>query len=464
MQNSELYISDLSPEGLGVAQWSRPDGLVRPCLVRCALPGETVEAEIFRTKKNKLASYAANICSIKSASPCRVEARCKHFGSCGGCVWQHMNYNEQLAIKEARIKQLFTGEVEVLPIIACPDSWQYRNKMEFSFSQDAKGTKFLGLILQGSRGRVFNVEECHLMNPWVARNLREVSRWWHESDLLAYYLPKDRGSLRNLTVRQSHATKDRVIILTVSGNPEWAIKRSVLDQFVATCQKTATPEDDGKLSIILRIQQIHKGSQTQFFEMVLQGPDHFRERVTIGNREFPFVLSPSSFFQPNSLTANLLYQRALEMAELSKELVLYDLFAGIGMFGMLASHLVKEAIAIELSADAAYDAKVNSDRLQLQNFRMIQGDVAKVLAQEGLPPADVVIVDPPRSGLTKGAIAQIAKLAPKRLVYVSCNPTTQAQDVKELKALGFQLTALQPIDQFPHTVHIENIAVLQKGA
>lgn len=461
MQNSELHILDLSPEGLGVAQWTRPDGLVRPCLVHSALVGETVEAEIFRTKKNKTASFAARIQSLKIVSESRVQPRCKHFGSCGGCVWQHMKYEEQLAVKEARIKKLFAPDAKILPIIACPSPWKYRNKMEFSFSQDAKGTKFLGLILQGSKGRVFTVEECHLMNPWVANTVQAVYAWWQESDLLAYYLPKNRGSLRNLTVRESQGTKDRVIILTVSGNPEYALKKTHLTSFVECCQRVATPDPEGKLTIILRIQQALKGSPTQFFEMVLAGPDHFRESVQINGKAHEFVLSPNSFFQPNVLQADLLYQTALDMAELTKEKVLYDLYAGIGMFGMLASSYVKEAIAIELSRDAAYDAKVNADRLQLANFRMMQGDVALVLEQEGLPAADVAIVDPPRSGLTKAAISQIIKLAPQKLVYVSCNPVTQAQDIKELTENGFSLVYMQPIEQFPHTIHVENIALLE---
>jgi 23S rRNA (uracil1939-C5)-methyltransferase len=243
MQDSELHITDLSPEGLGIANWLRPDGLVRPCLVHSSLPDETVEASVFRTKKNKTASFAAKITSIKSASPHRVEPRCKHFGSCGGCVWQHMAYAEQLAVKEARIKKLFDPDTQILPIIACPSPWQYRNKMEFSFSQDAKGSKFLGLILQGSKGRVFTLEECHLMNPWVAQTVTQVYKWWLDSPLLAYYMPKDRGSLRNITVRESHATLDRVIILTVSGNPEFAIKRSELDRLVHLLQEVATPND-----------------------------------------------------------------------------------------------------------------------------------------------------------------------------------------------------------------------------
>lgn len=456
----ELYISDLAPEGQGLAMWARPDGLVRPCLVPNSLPGETVEATVIRTKKNKRANHAAQGATVKVASPFRVLPRCAHFGSCGGCVWQHMDYQEQLRTKEARLRALFGNEAPILPIMGCSDPWQYRNKMEFSFSQDSKGNKYLGLILQGSKGRVFCLEECHLMNPWVAQTVKAISDWWLASGLLAYYLPKNLGSLRNLTVREAHSSGDRVIILTVSGNPDFALKRPELDSFVAACMSVAAPHEGATVSIILRIQQTIKGSQTQFFEMVLSGPAYFRERVKGLTQDFEFHLSPGSFFQPNYLLANTLYQKVLEMAELTSEKVLFDLYAGIGIFGMLASTLVKEAIAIELSADSAYDARVNGERLKLANFRIIQGDVAKVLAEEGLPKADVAIVDPPRGGLTKAAIGNILKLSPKLLVYVSCNPTTQALDVKELMQAGMKLKSLQPIDQFPHTIHMENIAVL----
>jgi 23S rRNA (uracil1939-C5)-methyltransferase len=464
MDKAELYIESLTSDGWGIANWVRPDNLVRKVAVPAALPGETVEVEITRCKKKKTAPYLGSITSIKTSSPLRIIPKCRHFALCGGCVYQMMPYEEQLRIKETKIKDLFCelvhAETKLLPIIASPSPWQYRSKMEFSFSQDKEGQKFLGLMIRASKGRVFNLEECHLMAPWVAELAKAVRHWWQQNDLQAYYLPKNRGSLRTLTLREAQSTGDRVVILTVSGNPDYAIKRSMLDEFVHLCQSIATPNSNATLTVILRIQQIAKGRETEFFEMRLSGPDAFRERVKIYEHELEFFLSPSSFFQPNALLSSSLYRAAIDMANLTKDQVLYDLYAGVGVFGMVSAHLVKEVIAIELTADSSYDARTNSQRLGLKNFRIIQGDVGEVLKDKALPCADVAICDPPRSGLGKAAIAQVLKLLPKTFVYVSCNPATQAQDIRELVQAGYKLQALQPIDQFPQTVHCENIAVL----
>lgn len=467
MHDIDLYIDELTPEGWGKASWHRPDDVVRPVCVPNSLPGELVRCELFHCKSKKVPGLLAKVTEVVKPSPLRLQPRCKHFAVCGGCTWQQMPYQEQLAIKEARLRDLFadvvTDSSTFYPIIGCPSSWHYRNKMEFTFSQDLKGQKFLGLIMRCSKGRVFNVEECHLVHPWVSQTSQGVLKWWEESTLSAYYPPRGSGHLRCLTMREAHTTGDRVVILTVSGNPDYPMKQSDLNKFLEVCKAHATPEIKGAtLSCVVRIQQAHKGRETQFFEMLLSGPDSFRERITVGQKELEFVLSPSSFFQPNSIQASRIYEKALELANLAPHMVLYDLYAGIGIFGMCASHLVKEVIAIELSADSAYDAGVNSTRLKLTNFRMIRSDVAKALQDATLPKADVAIVDPPRTGLGPQAIEHITALKAPTIVYVSCNPKTQKIDVQELVKAGYKVTAIQPIDQFPQTIHVENIVVMSK--
>ena len=467
MNDIDLYIDELTPDGWGMASWKRPDDVVRPVCVPNALPGETVRCELFHCKSKKVPGLLAKVTQVLDPSPLRVQPRCKHFAICGGCTWQQMAYSDQIALKETKLRELFADVIDertqFYPIIGCPDPWGYRNKMEFSFSQDLKGNKFLGLIMRCSKGRVFNIEECHLVNPWVSQISQRVLKWWEESSLLAYYPPKSSGQLRCLTMRESHTTGDRVVILTVSGNPEYPMKQSDLDSFLQVCKACATPDETtgATLSCVVRIPQAHKGRETQIFEMLLSGPDSFRERIIVGAKELEFVLSPSSFFQPNSLQASRIYEKALELANLQPHMVLYDLYAGIGIFGMTSCHLVKEVIAIELSADSAYDAKVNSERLKLTNFRMIRSDVAKALQDKSLPQADVAIVDPPRTGLGNQAIEHIVALKAPTIVYVSCNPKTQKIDVQELVKLGYKVETIQPIDQFPQTIHVENIVILR---
>ncbi len=466
MNNIELNIEELNSEGWGVAKWLRPDGILRSVVVPNSLPGEKVVVDIFHCKSRKTpGGLIGKVQQVLLPSNLRIVPRCKHFSVCGGCTWQQMPYEEQLKRKEASIAALFSDMAQETslfhPIIACPDAWCYRNKMEFSFSEDLKGSKFLGLNMRASKGRVFCVEECHLVKPWVSTTLQACLAWWEKSSLHAYYPPKNSGQLRCLTMREADTTGDRVILLTVSGNPDYPMKKTDLDSFVEVCTMHAAPKEGATLSVILRIQQANKGRETQVFEMRLHGPDSFRERVTIGSTSLEFCLSPSSFFQPNSLQASRIYERALDLAALEPHMVLYDLYAGIGIFGMCAAHRVKGVISIELSADSAYDAKVNNDRLKLKNYRMIKGDVAKVLEDKSLPKADVVIVDPPRTGLGPKSLEHIIGLMPKTIVYVSCNPKTQKIDLAALLAAGYKITHIQPIDQFPQTIHVENIIILK---
>lgn len=383
-----------------------------------------------------------------------TEPRCIHFGSCGGCISQNIAYESQLALKEKNIRDLFTEHECFHPIMPSTSLWNYRNKMEYSFSENTKGDKFLGLIIGKTRGHVFNLKECHLVDSWCVDALKAVYDWWNQTTLKAYWHGKNSGSLRTLTVRHGMTTGDRMVILTVSGNPDYAIKQHDLDTFVACIKEAVACEH---LSISLRIQQIAKGVPTQFYEMILSGPDYIRERIDT----LEFHVSPRAFFQPNTFTAAKLYKRALELASITKESVVYDLYCGIGIFGMCAARIAKEVIAIDLSPESAYDAKTNSERLGIKNFTIYEGDVAKVLAEkkELLPRPDVVIVDPPRPGLDAKAIALIGELNPQTIVYVSCNPVTQAENIKSFIEKGYRIIHVQPVDQFPHTAHVENIVV-----
>jgi 23S rRNA (uracil1939-C5)-methyltransferase len=370
-----------------------------------------------------------------------------HAPSCGGCAWQQMRYEAQLNEKQKCVERLF-DPFAVRPIIPAVKEWHYRNKMEFSFSQNKAGEKFLGLVLAGTRGHVFNLKECHLVSPWMAKCLSDVRKWWEESGLLAYRL-NDTGTLRTLTMREG---ENNLLMLTVSGNPAFATPKAALDRFVKAV--------DPSLSLFLRIQQIHKGRPTEFFEMHLAGKDHIMQSLTLPTGVLRFKISPTSFFQPNTCQAEVLYATALSLIDSPKNHVL-DLYAGTATLGMAMATFAKKVTSIEINPHACFDAEVNKQLNGLDHLEILCGDVGKLLPTLDSKP-DLVVVDPPRPGLGKEAIAAILGLNPPEILYISCNPHTQAPEVQAFIQAGYALIALQPVDQFPHTPHIENIAYLKR--
>ncbi len=376
---------------------------------------------------------------------------CSHFGTCGGCSQQAIPYQEQLHAKEKSIHEIFaplSPQAHIHPILAA-SPWQYRNKMEFSFSQNRAGEQFLGLIIAKSRRHVLNLEECHLTSSWFIETLHNVRVWCKQSGLRADHPYKNIGSLRTLTLREGKRTGEKMAILTVSGVPEFALTQKQLESFVRAV---------GDMSIFLIIQQQQKGSPTQFFEMHLAGKDHITEKMQIEARTFTFKISPRAFFQPNPYQAEVLYARALEMLQ-PKECHVLDLYCGTGTLSMVYALHASRVTGIELSHESVLDARTNLAVNGLTNVEILQGDAGTLLEKWNQQP-DCVSVDPPRSGLNDLALQQILKLKPRKILYVSCNPNTQADNIKILLQAGYTLKELQPVDQFPHTHHLENIALL----
>ncbi len=378
---------------------------------------------------------------------------CHHLSECGGCSMQEVPYEEQLKQKQMEIEKIFSG-VRVEPIIPCMNPWRYRNKMEFSFSQNKAGDRFLGLIMRKSRGKVVNLHECLISPCWFTEVLKRVKKWWEESSpasLAAFNFRNGEGCLRTLTLREGRRTGDRLAMLTVSGDPRFAMKRGDLDRFV---------EIVGEMSVFLRIQQARKGKPTEFFEMHLKGADHVREKMEIQGKVLTFKISPTSFFQPNTDQAEVLYNTALEMCSVGSDAVVYDLYCGTATLGMGFALMANKVVGIEINPHAIFDAKANAEENQISNMELICGDVGTVLSQMKTP--DLAIVDPPRSGLDGPALEALKKLAPKKILYISCNPTTQAKNIAELTS--YKINTIQPVDQFPHTPHIENIVLLDSSA
>lgn len=457
MKESTCSIQKFHKKGYGTG---KSPSVSKPLQVIGGVIGDELVVEV----KSKQRAFIKQITHL---SPYRTTPKCSHAPACGGCSWQQVDYLFQLDQKQQRTHELFASFMKegfsIERILKCNKIWQYRNKMEFSFSQDRSGLQFLGLILAGSRGDVFNLQECWLVSPWFSSIVTQVRLWWKQSGLAAYRLD-DTGTLRTLTIRQSLRTEDRLVMLTVSGRPEYALNKQLIQQLIQAILAQVPKENQKRTSIFLRIQQTIKGQPTQFFEMHLHGPDHILEHLIIDSRTLIFKISPTSFFQPNPLQAEKLYSAALRMIQGRKKHIL-DLYAGTATLSIIFSKIADKITAIELNPHAVFDAKVNKEMNQVENLEIICGDVGQKLVELQSHPdfiaPDLVIIDPPRMGLGVKAIKSLLKVRSQEIFYISCNPSTQASDIQLLVQEGYQLILLQPVDQFPHTVHIETIALLR---
>ena len=469
-----LEFHSFSKKGEGRAYLTKKQGLNIQVDVPHTLVGDTAKVRIRKKKRKK---NKGRLLEIISPSPWRRKPVCPHSRICGGCTWHEMKYEKQLEEKEKILldafdKLLDKQTVEIFPIIPFSQQWRYRNKMEFSFSENKGGEKYLGLTIANAKSFIFNVETCFLANKWFSSALQAVRNWWKKTDLHAYFPPKDKGHLRSITMREGIRTQEKLIMLKVSGNKEYVLTEEDKKGFVQAIKDTGIKN----ISIFLCIQKIQKGQSTTYEILPLTEKKYITEKLKLSflQKSFPkekeliFKISPTSFFQTNTIQAEKLYNLAIKLAEVKKNSIVFDLFSGTGSIAMAFSLFVKKVIAIEINPSAVLDAKKNIEENKLSNIFLYEGDVGEVLKnlsskKELFTPPDIVVVDPPRSGLNLKAIEQIKNLKPKKIIYISCNPYTQSENIKELQNL-YILKKIQPIDQFPHTHHIENIAILEREA
>lgn len=433
-----LEITAFSKKGLGRAFHNGT-----PVDILNAVPGDHIETQLGRKRRG---SYTPHSTQWIAYSPLRIHPSCPHFEQCGGCKWQQISYNQQLIEKQAVVERLF-GPVE--PIIGCSSPWAYRNKMEFTFSSDRAGHRYLGLCQPFGKGRVLNLHECHIAPGWMAEALQKVRQWWDRWNLAAYHPPSNTGLLRTLTLREGVRTGERLAMLTTSDE---SISREALEELVLLFGR--------QTSLVHRVQRLRKGEPTQFVETCLSGSGSMMEQlVTAEGRCLSFRVSATAFFQPNTLQAERIYQEALKLAEVGPEMTLLDLYCGTGTLGLFAATLAARVIGIELNADAVRDAQANAKLNGIENIEFFACDVGEWLESWQEQP-DLAIVDPPRAGLGTVAVQHLLRLRPKKIAYISCQPTTQKEDLLLLQEGGYRLDKVQPVDQFPHTIHIENIAIL----
>lgn len=442
----EAKIESLSKKGHGVATYAKENS---PVIRKVEIPGTSLGDEVLiEVPKGRRRVRKALLKELLHPSSIRTNPKCIHVGTCGGCVWQQNVYKWQLTQKESRIKELFPGH-PVEPITGMENPWHYRGKMEHTFSEDREGNRFLGLNQAGGRGKVVDLQQCYIGPTWALDLLKNVRTWWQKTHLRAYYPPLDAGSLQNLTIRSAANTEAKMVILTVSGNASYALNRKEIDTFA----KIAAVDEE--TSVYLLIKSIAKGRPTRFYEMHLAGPEIFREKLL----NVELSMTPQAFFQPNSKMAEKMFTKALELIRPQKDERLLDLYCGIGTIGILFAPYVEMVVGVEIVPSAICDARYNVDALGLENVQMFRSDVETFISDPQIHhEADIVIVDPPRVGLDAKTIAYLNHTRPKKFLYISCNPTTQAEDIKQLK--GAKILQIVPFDQFPHTPHIENIIFL----
>jgi 23S rRNA (uracil1939-C5)-methyltransferase len=460
-----LTVDRYGAEGKGVA---RVDGFV--VFVRGGVPGDVVQGRLMRVSKN---FAEADIVSLTTPSRHRVTPLCRYFGTCGGCVWQHLSYPAQLEFKRQQVVDAlehiggFTGIV-VQPTLGAADPFYYRNKMEFSFgvrwltreelAADLNGgtaptpmSRFaLGLHIPQRYDRVLDVHECHLQSQESAAIVNAVREFALARDLTIYSTVTHTGYLRNLVIREGRHTGDRMVNL-VTSEDRAELTRAFADMVHNRFPGVTTIVNN----ITTRKSQVAIGDE----EVVLYGPGFIRERI--GSRLYN--VSANSFFQTNTLQAERLYDVTRELADLQRTDTAFDLYSGTGTIALHVAGDAGTVVGIESVPSAVADARRNAEEQGVTNCTFLLGDLKDRIVDDAgwLDNHDapaVIIADPPRAGMHPKVVERLRDLRPRRIIYVSCNPATQARDVKALCAEGiYTIDRIQPVDMFPHTMHVENI-------
>jgi 23S rRNA (uracil1939-C5)-methyltransferase len=457
----EVTVETMGAEGRAIA---RVDNMV--VFIKQAVPGDVVDLQVYRKKGRYM---EARVVRTHKFSEQRTEPFCEHFGICGGCKWQHLPYDRQLFYKKQQVEDAFRhiAGIEVpesLPILPSASTTGYRNKLEYTFSNHRwlleneisdenplKHTNALGLHVPGRFDKVVDLRTCHLQEEPtnLLRNfLREEAL---RLNLSFYDHRANEGFLRNLIIRNSTLGEVMAILSVQHDDPAlYALLDAVKERFpdLTSLMYAINP----KKNETLYDQEI----------IVYAGRDHIFEKM----EDLKFKIGPKSFFQTNSSQALRLYQATRSFAAPEKHEVIYDLYTGTGTIANFMAGHAGRVVGIESVPEAIEDARVNSEINGIDNTVFFAGDMKEMFTdsfvkQNGIP--DIIITDPPRAGMHAKVVGQILQVAPRRLVYVSCNPATQARDV-ELLGAKYEVRKIQPVDMFPHTHHVENIALLEKKA
>ena len=459
----KVEITAVAAEGKSIARLD--DGVV---FVPYVVPGDVVDLQVKKKKSN----YMEAVCvKIHKYSDLRATPFCQHFGVCGGCKWQCLKYEEQLRAKQQQVYDNLTriGKIELpefMPILGSKKTQGYRNKLEFGFSNkrwlteeevrqdvsyDVKDA--VGFHITGAFDKILDIQDCGLMDNIQNRIRNEIRRYALEKGLVFYDLRENRGLLRSMMMRNSNTGE---FMLLMQFRIETEQERTQAMQLMEHLSVTF-PE----ITSLLYVDN-HKANDTFADQPVhcYKGTDFIYETM----EDLKFKVGPKSFYQTNTEQAYELYSVARRFAALTGNELVYDLYTGTGTIANFVAKQARQVIGIEYVPEAIEDAKVNSEINGISNTLFYAGDMKDVLnsdfiSEHGRP--DVIITDPPRAGMHQSVIDVILLAAPEKIVYVSCNPATQARDLQALDA-EYKVAAVQPVDMFPHTQHVENVVLLIK--
>ena len=453
-----LKLLDAGAEGNSIARYN--DMVI---FVPFVVPGDICDIRIVSKKRR---FYEGRAIRFQKYSSSRIEPVCSHFGTCGGCRWQGMSYPEQLRYKQKQVSDNFSriGHLEypeIRPILASVNTEFYRNKLEYTFSPYRWLTKdemdtdpadrdmdALGFHIPGMFDRIIDIEKCYLQ-PEPTNEIRLAMKQFAKSKGLSFYdIRNFKGDLRNLIVRNSNTGDLMIIMVFGTDNPEVI---EMVMKFLAERFPQIT-------SLYYVINQKHNDTISDLDPVLYKGEAFMTEQM----ESLKFRIGPLSFYQTNSLQASVLYNVAREFAGLTGNEIVYDLYTGTGTIANFVASKAFKVIGIEYVEAAVRDAEVNSGINDINNTEFFAGDMVKVLTPEfilenGKP--DVIITDPPRAGMHEKVVKSILEASPSKIVYVSCNPATQARDLS-LLAEHYEIKAVQPVDMFPHTHHVENVVLL----
>ena len=474
----ELQIEKYAFEGKGIAKVSKnellgineEDGNEKKYVVFVygTYPGDFVKARLTKIKK----SYAeAVVVEILSPSSDRTQAKCKYFGLCGGCKQQDLSYEKQLEYKQKQVVEIFYKlggfkDFLIEPILPSDNVFFYRNKMEFSFSDKRWLTKqeiasneklskdfALGLHISKIYDKVLDIDECLLQSDLSNQILNFTREFFLKKNISVYSTKTHTGFLRNLVIRKSFYDNHLMVNLVTSDEDEILLKEFA-DNLVEKFPAVTTVVNN----ISKKLSSVAVGE----YEKVFYGSGFIYDKIG----DYNFRISANSFFQTNTKQAEKLYKTALDFAEFNGDEIVYDLYSGAGTIAIFVSPQVKKVFAFESVQSAVNDAKVNAQLNNISNVYFLIADLYKsflpLVEKNNLPKPDVIIIDPPRSGMHKNTVDDVIALAPGKIVYVSCNPTTQARDIKLMVDAGYKLLKIKSVDMFPQTYHIENVALLRK--